>query len=83
MHLSVFKLMSLLLATVAICRAASTAATTEPAAYWDQQPYRIRVTLAIDAPGDRSEQLAADLPAYLERRAEASLSEVAHHGSRG
>jgi hypothetical protein len=69
-------MVSLLMAAVAIRVAASTAAAAESGTFWDQQPYRIRVTLAIDAPGDLSDQLAAELPAYLERRAEASIGPV-------
>ena len=64
----------LLLAGMIAAGAGSEAAA--PDKYWDQQPYRIQVTLAIDAPGDLAEQLAADLPGYLVRRAEASIGPI-------
>ena len=41
--------------------------------YWDSQPYRIKVIIAFDAPGQQAEQLGAVLPAYLERRAESTI----------
>jgi hypothetical protein len=64
----------LLLAGMIAAGAGSEAAA--PDKYWDQQTYRIQVTLAIDAPGDLAEQLAADLPGYLVRRAEASIGPI-------
>jgi hypothetical protein len=41
---------------------------------WDLEPYHIQITIAIDVPGGLAEQLSADLPRYLQRRIEASLS---------
>src|SRR5258708_4308078 len=40
---------------------------------WDLEPYHIQITIAIDTPGGFAEQLANDLPRYLQRRIEASL----------
>jgi hypothetical protein len=53
-----------------------TAAAVEPGKFWDQQPYRIEVTLALDAPGELADRFAAELPAYLERRAVASIGSL-------
>jgi hypothetical protein len=58
---------------VAAASIALQSAAAEQDKYWDQQPYRISVSLAIDAPGDLADRLAAELPAYLERRAQASI----------
>jgi hypothetical protein len=41
---------------------------------WDLEPYRIQITIAIDAPGGLAEQLASELPHYLQRRVDASLA---------
>ena len=43
---------------------------------WEAQPYRIHAQLAIDAPGDLAEQLAEQLPAYLQDRVNASIGIV-------
>ncbi len=43
---------------------------------WEGQPYRIQARLAIDAPGDLAEQLAAELPAYLNDRVNTSIGIV-------
>jgi hypothetical protein len=43
---------------------------------WEGQPYRIEARLAIDAPGDLADQLAADLPAYLNDRVHTSIGIV-------
>ena len=43
---------------------------------WEGQPYRIHAPLAIDAPGDLAEQLAAELPAYLNDRVNTSIGIV-------
>jgi hypothetical protein len=44
-----------------------------PAKYWDIESYRIHAVLAIDAPGEQADQLAAELPPCLEARAAAAL----------
>jgi hypothetical protein len=41
---------------------------------WDLEPYHIQITVVIDAPGGLAEQLANDLPQYLQRRIEAALA---------
>jgi hypothetical protein len=41
---------------------------------WDLEPYHIKITIAIDAPGGLAEQLTDELPRYLQRRIEASLT---------
>src|SRR5215210_3340159 len=41
---------------------------------WDLSPYNLQITIAIDAPGGIAEQLAAELPRYVERRVDASLA---------
>src|SRR6476660_2914606 len=41
---------------------------------WDLEPYHIQITIAIDAPGGLAEQLANELPRYLQRRIHASLA---------
>jgi hypothetical protein len=61
-----------ILAAVVATRCSDCAAA-EQDKYWDLQPYRIHTMLAIDAPGDLAEQWAAELPAYLQDRAEASI----------
>jgi hypothetical protein len=43
---------------------------------WESRPYRIHATLAIDAPGDLAEQLASQLPVYLQDRANTSIGVV-------
>jgi hypothetical protein len=40
---------------------------------WEGAPYRIGASLAIDAPGDLAEQLAAELPGYLNDRVNTSI----------
>jgi hypothetical protein len=40
---------------------------------WDLEPYHVQIDIAIDAGGGLAEQLANDLPPYLQRRIEASL----------
>lgn len=39
---------------------------------WEYQPYRIRVLIAVDAPGGLAEELSAELPAYIQRQAAAA-----------
>src|SRR6476659_3330419 len=41
---------------------------------WDLEPYHIQVAIAIDLPGGLAEQLASELPRYLQRRIDASLA---------
>jgi hypothetical protein len=41
---------------------------------WDLEPYHIKITIAIDAPGGLAEQLTSELPRYLQRRIDASLT---------
>ena len=41
---------------------------------WEYQPYRIHAMLALDLPGGLADQLSAELPAYLQRRAAAALT---------
>jgi hypothetical protein len=41
---------------------------------WDLEPYHIQISIAIDAPGGLTEQLASELPRYLQRRIDASLA---------
>jgi hypothetical protein len=41
---------------------------------WDLDPYHVQIAIAIDAPGGLAEQLANELPRYLQRRIEASLA---------
>lgn len=43
---------------------------------WEGSPYRIRVTLAIDAPGDMGEQLAANAPSYVSERANTAIGSL-------
>src|SRR6476646_4394795 len=40
---------------------------------WDLEPYHVQINIALDAAGGLAEQLANDLPSYLQRRIEASL----------
>jgi hypothetical protein len=47
-----------------------------PAKYWDIDPYRIHATLAIDAPGELADELAAELPQYIETRAASSVGAI-------
>lgn len=41
---------------------------------WDLEPYHIQIKIALDAPGGLAEQLANELPRYLQRRIDASLA---------
>jgi hypothetical protein len=41
---------------------------------WDLEPYRIKITIAVEVPGGLAEQLTNELPRYLQRRIEASLA---------
>src|SRR4051812_10965566 len=41
---------------------------------WDLEPYHIQITIAIDAPGGVADTLTNELPRYLQRRIEASLT---------
>jgi len=43
---------------------------------WGGEPYRIHVQLAIDAPGELADQLAAELPDYLHDRVNTSIGIV-------
>ena len=52
---------------------AEVAVAAGPAKYWDIEPYHIHAVLAIDAPGGLAKELAAELPAYLQRRAATSI----------
>lgn len=45
---------------------------------WEYQPYRIRVLIAVDAPGGLADELSADLPAYIQRRAAATSGPAWH-----
>jgi hypothetical protein len=40
---------------------------------WEYRPYRIQAILAIDSPGGLSQQLANELPRYLQRRVHAAI----------
>jgi hypothetical protein len=40
---------------------------------WEFQPYRIRVVVAIDAPGGLAEQLHYDVPKYLQQRVQGGI----------
>jgi hypothetical protein len=41
---------------------------------WDFEPYRVQITIAIDAPGGLAEQLSDELPRYLRNRVDAALA---------
>jgi hypothetical protein len=41
---------------------------------WDLEAYQVQIRIAIDAPGGIAEELAADLPRYIERRINACLT---------
>jgi hypothetical protein len=41
---------------------------------WDLEPYAVQINIAIDARGGLAEQLAGDLPRYMQRRIDASLA---------
>src|SRR4051812_14197922 len=41
---------------------------------WDLEPYHVQISIAIDVPGGLAEQLVKDLPRYIDRRVEASLT---------
>jgi hypothetical protein len=40
---------------------------------WEYETYHVQIAVAIDVPGGIAEQLAGELPRYLQRRVEASL----------
>jgi hypothetical protein len=40
---------------------------------WDLAPYQIRVTIAVDAPGQLQDQIVSRLPTYLEQRVGVSI----------
>jgi hypothetical protein len=63
-------------AALAIAAWAKTAAADELAETWEVSPYRIHVTLAIDAPGDLGEEFAAELPPYLAERVNTSIGSL-------
>jgi hypothetical protein len=43
---------------------------------WEGSPYRINAVLAVDAPGELADQLAVELPRYLEQRVNTSIGVV-------
>jgi hypothetical protein len=43
---------------------------------WDFEACHVQITVAIDAPGGIADQLAGDLPRYLQQRIQASLTPV-------
>src|SRR5690242_8154662 len=51
-----------------------TTATQAKNGGWDLEPYHIQIVIAIDTPGGLAEQLARELPQYLQRRIEASFA---------
>src|SRR6478609_1612515 len=51
-----------------------TTATQAKNGGWDLEPYHIQIAIVIDAPGGLAEQLARELPQYVERRVEASFA---------
>lgn len=57
---------------LAVC-AAGAASAAEAPVVWEAAPYRIRVELAIDAPGELAELLAAELPSRLEERVHTAI----------
>ena len=60
---------------IAIAIVALTHTTSQAAdGGWEYQPYRIHAILAIDAPGGLAEQLAAELPSYLQNRVDAAIA---------
>lgn len=40
---------------------------------WDLEAYQVQITIAIDAPGGLADELAKELPRYIERRINAGL----------
>jgi len=52
------------------------AMSAEVAEVWEGQPYRIRASLAVDAPGDLHTQLEEELPGFLRKRANTSIGSV-------
>jgi hypothetical protein len=40
---------------------------------WDYQPYRIHAVLAVDAPSGQSQEIAVELPKYLQRRVHVAI----------
>lgn len=74
---------------VAAALVAATVHAAGPQKYWDIEPYRIHLTIAIDAPAGLADQLAAELPIYFKQRVAASIgalwrleTEVATGGER-
>ena len=61
------------IATLSLASLLLPAATHAKEGGWDFETYRIRITIAIDAPGGVAEQLADKLPRYVERRIDASI----------
>jgi hypothetical protein len=43
---------------------------------WGYRQYKIRALIALDLPGDVEERVAIELPAYLRRRAEATMGQI-------
>lgn len=70
---AVVQLPSICLIAVAVLASAAISLAADPSKFWDAKPYRINVIIAVDAPGQQSEQLASTLPAYLVRRADAAI----------
>jgi hypothetical protein len=73
LKLDVFILWSFCTATVAGYCGAAPSVAADVDKYWDSQPYRIKVAIAIDALGQQGEQLGSVLPTYLMRRAESAI----------
>lgn len=59
-----------------IAWSASIARGEGAAEVWEGEPYHIQMHLAIDAPGQLAEQLAAELPVYLKERVNTSIGIV-------
>src|SRR5262245_14710930 len=66
--------MAFRLCLVALASLYPNASTQAKEGGWNLESYHVQLTIAIDAPGGVAEQLAADLPSYLEHRAVASLT---------
>ncbi len=62
-----------LAATIAVAVAVRTGRAAD---VWKGQPYHIQLSLAIDAPGGLAEQLAAELPQYLNDRTISTIGSV-------
>jgi hypothetical protein len=63
-------------AVLVVAISAATAGAAEVMETWEGSPYRIRATLAIDAPGELARQLAAELPQYLHERVSTAIGSV-------